>query len=311
VLPDWAEEAVTTKAGVLELTGFMIRHFGLELDSEGHLRRRVLPEARFKNTQGTSSDQVEATRAAATAVARLLARSIRTPWTGIDPNAATTRHRLLGTSPRGWIDFEELLDYAWRSGIPVLYLPELPTGGRKMEGMVTFVGGRPAIVLSKKDDHPDWMLFILAHEIGHLANGHLVEKDGQAIVDEAVEKDGSTADAQEREANCYALRLLAAEQNELQLNGRILNAKELAAAAISYGRTHSISPGHVILNVVNNTRINGQPLFSLGRAALKLLPKEIVSGTTGDLARAAARRYLDLDALGHDSVEYLEKLGVI
>jgi hypothetical protein len=112
VLPDWAEEAVSSKAGILELTGFMICHFGLELDTEGRLRRRVLPEARFKNTQGTSTDQVEATRAAATAVARLSARAITTPWAGIERDAATTRHQVLTTAPRGWIDFEELLDYA-------------------------------------------------------------------------------------------------------------------------------------------------------------------------------------------------------
>jgi hypothetical protein len=309
-LPDWADEAVTSKAGVLELTGFMIRHFGLELDAEGHLRRRILPEARFKNTQGTSSDQVEATRAAATAVARLAARAITTPWVGIDPDAATTRNLLLKSSPRGWIDFEELLDYAWRSGIPVLYLPELPTGGRKMEGMVTFVGDRPVIVLTKKDDHPDWMLFILAHELGHLANRHLTEVDGQAIVDEAVNKDDAIADLQEREANGYALQLLTAKQNGLQINGTVRSAPNLARTAISYGRANSISPGHVILNAVSNTRINGQQLFALGRAALKLLPREIVSGTTSDLSRAAAHKYLDSDALGYDSVEYLEKLGV-
>jgi Zn-dependent peptidase ImmA (M78 family) len=311
VLPDWAEEAVSSKAGVLELTGFMIRHFGLELDTEGHLRRRILPEARFKNTQGTSSDQVEATRAAATAVARLSARAIRPPWAGIEPDAATTRNSLLAASSHGWIDFEKLLNYAWRSGIPVLYLPELPTDGRKMEGMVTFVGGRPVIVLIKKDDHPDWMLFILAHELGHLANRHLTEVDGQAIVDEAVNKDASIADLQEREANGYALQLLTAKQNGLQISGTIRKAPDLATAAINYGKANSISPGHVILNAVSNTRIHGQPLFALGRAALKLLPGEIVSGTTSDLSRAAARKYLDLDALGYDSVEYLEKLGVV
>jgi hypothetical protein len=44
VLPDWAEEAVSGKAGVLELTGFMIRHLWLELDTEGRLRRRILPD---------------------------------------------------------------------------------------------------------------------------------------------------------------------------------------------------------------------------------------------------------------------------
>lgn len=311
MLPDWAEEAVSSKAGVLELTGFMIRHFGLELDAEGRLRRRILPEARFKNTQGTSTDQVEATRAAATAVARLSARAITTPWTGIEQDAATARHQLLKTAPRGWIDFEELLDYAWRSGIPVLYLPELPTGGRKMEGMVTFVGGRPVVVLTKKDDHPDWMLFILAHELGHLANRHLTEVDGQAIVDEAVDKDDSISDMQEREANGYALQLLTAKQSGIQIGGTVPDARHLATRAINFGRIHAISPGHVILNAVSNTRINGHQLFPLGRAALKFLPREIVSGTTSDLSRAAARKYLDPDALGYDSAEYLEKLGVI
>jgi hypothetical protein len=125
--------------------------------------------------------------------------------------------------------------------------------------MVTFVGGRPVVILTKKDEHPDWMLFILAHELGHLANRHLTEVDGQAIVDEAVNKDDSISDMQEREANGYALQLLTAKQSGIQIGGK---------GAVSVPCIHCC-------------------------------------------CRAAANKYFNLDTLSHDSVEYLEKTGVI
>jgi Zn-dependent peptidase ImmA (M78 family) len=309
VLPDWAAHAYESKAGRLELRGFVQRHFGLAPGDGGRLLQVELPAARFKTTSNTSIDQIASARAAATACARVVACAIRNDWLGIEADPSKLRETIRSGSKHGWVDLKGLLDYTWAAGIPVLFLPEIPSVGRKMEGMVTYAKGRPVIVLTKKVTQSDWMLFILAHELGHIALRHLEETEGQAIVDDTVD-DSNNGDKQEKEANHFAVKLLSA-QGALQIANPVPKAPGLKDLALNFGRKYGISPGHVILNAVRHTKINGNNLFALGNAALKLLPEEIRGESPAKLCQEAARKHLDLERLKHDSIEYLEKLGVI
>ncbi|UQD95221.1 ImmA/IrrE family metallo-endopeptidase [Bradyrhizobium japonicum] len=309
VLPDWAETAYESKAGRLELRGFVQRHLGLTKGDGGRLSQLKLPAARFKTRSNTSPDQVASARAAATACARVVAGAINTEWVGLSSKPDELRELIRGRSKHGWVDLEALLEFTWASGIPVLFLPDLPSTGHKMEGMVTFAKGRPVVVLTKKASECDWMLFILAHELGHVALKHLEETEGQAIVDDTVE-DSDSNDAQEKEANGFATKLLSS-QGKLKIGAAVPKAPALAAMALDFGQKHGISPGHVILNVVRHTTIPGFNLFPLGNAALKCLPENIRGQSPAELCRQAAGKHLDLEKLKNDSVEYLQKLGVI
>lgn len=309
VLPDWAADAYDSKAGRVELRGFVERHFGLALGDGGRLSQPKLPTARFKTRSNTSPDQVASARAAATACSRVVAGAVRNTWSGLSSDPAVMREIIRSKSQHSWVDLAALLDFTWSSGIPVLFLPELPTSGHKMEGMVTIAKGRPVIVLTKNTSQCDWMLFILAHEVGHIALKHLEETEGQAIVDDTVE-DSDSNDAQEKDANQFATKLLSS-QGKIRITNPIPKAPRLAELALAYGRLHGVSPGHVILNAVRHTTINGNNLFALGNAALKLLPADVVGQSPAELCRQAARKHIDLEKLKHDSVEYLEKLNVI
>jgi hypothetical protein len=309
VLPDWAERAFDSPAGAIELKGFLARHLGLEISREGSLGSRMLPSACFKTYAGTTPDQVESARGVVTACARLIARATMSEWKGIPEGAREIRGLLLGASRYGWIDFEALLDYAWRIGIPVLYLPDLPVIGRKMVGMVTFVAGRPVVVLTKKQQQADWMAFILAHEIGHIARGHLPLKEGEAIVDDAV-KPETSSDDQEEEANQFAETVMSGDV-KVAIGQPLPRAKRLAEAALDVGQKNKVSPGHVILKAVWNTSVNGQPPFSLGQAALKELAPLFPDASVQELCRQALRKHIDIDTLRDDSVEYLEKLSLL
>lgn len=309
VLPDWAASAYDSKAGRLELRGFVQRHFGLALGEGGRLSQVQLPAARFKTRSNTSPDQVASARAAATACARVVAGATNSEWMGLSSDPDKLRDRIRGESKHGWVDLEALLEFTWASGIPVLFLPDLPSTGHKMEGMVTIAKGRPVIVLTKKTSQCDWMLFILAHEVGHVALKHLEETEGEAIVDDTVE-DADSNDTQEKDANRFATKLLSS-QGKLKIANPVPRAPSLAAMALEFGRKHGISPGHVILNAVRHTTINGKNLFALGNAALKQLPADVRGPSPAELCRQVARRHLDLEKLKNDSIEYLEKLAVI
>ena len=82
----------------------------------------------------------------------------------------------------------------------------------------------------------------------------------------------------------------------------------MADAATRFGREHHIDPGHVVLNAVRNTKVNGKSPWGLGASALKHLDHEAASSV---VCREALRRNIDVDALSDDSFDFLERLGVL
>jgi IrrE N-terminal-like domain len=311
VLPVWTDSAFESRSGIVELRTFLSRNAGLQLTSNGSLITKQLPTARFKTNVATAVEQVTAARSMATACARLVAKATKKPYTRLPDLADALRTKVLRSSNKWWIDLPMLLDACWAHGIPVLYMPTLPVNGRKMDGMVTFVSGRPVIILTKKVPHPDWLLFVLAHEIGHLAKGHLPEDEGQAIVDDTVEvKAVDDLDQQEVEANRFATHLLAPAGKEVAIGSRLPVAAEFAARARMYGRENGMSPGYVILNAVHNTPINGKKPHALGQAALKFIQSDNDQSAM-NFCKDALRENIDQHALRDDSVEFLEKLDLL
>lgn len=316
-LPEWWEEALGHPSGVYEVRGFVAKHFGLEIGPNGQLRQRLMPHACFKTRTGIDITEVASARAMATAVARIVAAATvharppgaNTPWSGGLPSAADLRRAVLD-SGRPWVSLSDLLAVCWEHGIPVVYLPSLPVSKPKMEGMVTFCGGRPVIlVTTKKAEQPAWMLFVLAHEMGHVALRHLDECDGGSIVDEKVSEDeDGVADPQEVAANAYALQLLTGGERSVFSLKHLMKAEALAEAAMRFGRERHIDPGHVVLNAVRNTTVGGKSPWGLGTSALKHLDHESASSV---MCRDALRQNVDLDALSDDSFEFLERLGVL
>ena len=308
-VPDWADVAFNSESGVLELRTFIARSIGLRVGADGRLTVRDLPPACFKTSAATSVEQVNAARVVATACARMIARELEQPYTEFPSSAAALRDEILRTRKRPWIDLKGLLSICWAHGVPAIYLPTLPVTGRKMDGMVTYAAGRPVIVITKKVPHPDWLLFVLAHEIGHLAKGHLAQSEGEAIVDDTVDLAGAGArDVQESEANSFAAHLLAPKGMEVTLNGPLLAAPRLAAVASDYGKANAMAPGYVILNAAHNSKTSGRNLFPLAQAALRLLPSE---GSVEEAFRTTLTTHLDPDAFRSDTFEFLEKLGLI
>lgn len=309
-MPDWVDTAFDSRAGVLQLKTFLSRNVGFDIADNGQLINCQLPAARFKTRQGTNHDQVTAARCVATACARLVGKMTLSPWSGMPDDPAEFRRMVIATSENGWPDLRSLLTVLWSLGIPVLYMPSLPTGGRKMEGMACFVSGRPVIILTKKVPHPDWLLFLLGHEAGHVAKGHLPMQEGEAIVDDTVGFENDDIDQQEREANRFSTQTLGDNGQEVHFT-KLVRAQRLADVALEYARRKSMNPGYVVLNAVHNSPINGKKPYGLGQAALKVLPDFQHGKTTDELCKDALHAHVDPDMLRDDSLEFLEKLGVL
>jgi hypothetical protein len=305
VLPSWWEDSVAqTQSGYQEGLLLLARHLGLSLtslqDESAPLELRDFGPCNFKKTQGVSADDLAIARSICTRAAQIAAASIQTPWKGTIPADGSEIREDILRAGAPWVSLESLLDWCWSRGIPVLHVASFPRATKKMDGMAALVDGRPVIILCKNAKQEAWLLFILAHELGHIVRGH-VSQNG-VLVDEHIAKDST--DVQETEANATATEILTGDSNcRFSSPGRWPNAKELADAAKAHGRIHQIDPGHIVLNYSN---FRGPSFHALGNAALKLICPH---PDATKLIHEKMAGNLDWSGIPEDSSEFLMRVS--
>ncbi|CAN7760741.1 ImmA/IrrE family metallo-endopeptidase [Pseudorhodoferax sp. LjRoot39] len=255
LLPEWWDtEAEKDPSGISELAMLLGRRLSVDVGAlmRGQLSPKgAMASVAFKHRAGVAADTLAAASAIAsslgqTVLAALPASYRKLPSRAVELSQAATDGgaRLLG--------FDALLTLCWEHGIPVIPLPNLPVGVRKMDGAALQIGERPVIVIAKKKSSRAWLSFILAHEIGHIALGHL--KPGSTIVDVSLQEGATYAtdeqhDAQEAEADAFALEAMGGDAVE-SVVGRWtaqMAPVELAVKARSASKDKGIEPGHFIL----------------------------------------------------------------
>jgi hypothetical protein len=113
--------------------------------------------------------------------------------------------------------------------------------------MATRAEGRHAILLGKDAIYPAPIAYYLAHEIGHIALGHL--KGASAVVDlqDPLEQDGNT-DEEERAADKYALELLTGNpEPSVATETKNFVAQQLAQNLLETANAVRIEPGTLAL----------------------------------------------------------------
>jgi hypothetical protein len=197
------------------------------------------------------------------------------------------------------VKYKQLLDYCWGAGIPVLHVNLFPTGAKRPEGFTLRVAGRPVVVICREESQPSWLLFILAHELGHLACGH-VPADG-AVLDEKVHD--NEPDAEEQEADRFAAELLTGNaKTKITSDGRWPKADQLAELALAFGRRNHVEPGHAVLNYAHSM---GSSFFAVARSALNRL--EPNADAVGMIRNRLAEK-LDWSRIPEDSSEFLMRI---
>lgn len=121
-----------------------------------------------------------------------------------DPGKA----RPLFVDDAGQVTLASLLRGAWEAGLVVV--PIIGTRGG-FSALAAVIDGRPSIVLKDARKEQVFWLFVLAHEIGHHARGHV----GSGAIVDIDAPDPQDRDRQEREANNYALDLLVPGYREM------------------------------------------------------------------------------------------------
>ncbi len=297
----WDDEIASNPAGYAHALLILSRHLGLDLaslqDEAAPVRLREFGSCRYKKRADVSEDELVLCRMLATRAAQLAAEAMESPSLPISADPAEIRQTILDGAR--WVGLPELLNFCWSAGIPVLHLDHFPKSCRRPDGFAARVNGRPVVILCNRKKAPAWQLFILAHEIGHIARGHIVD-DG-ALLDDRVDEE--SLDAEEMEANSFAIELLTGSATrQFRAAGRWPNAQALADEARRIGRLQKIDPGHVVLNYAHAM---GAGFYAVANAALKRLDP---SADAIQTIRAALADQLDWSRLPEDSSEFLMRV---
>jgi Zn-dependent peptidase ImmA (M78 family) len=314
-LPDWwDDEFEATPGSVIEAAAYISRRLNLEIDSLLQPDRspsfNQSCQAKFKTKQGTQIEQLFLAQCMAARIAEMVAYACIPEFQPLPTSVQKIRSEILNTpvcngkASKKFIDLEGLIDWCWRQGIPIVHFTNFPhtTGIHKFQGMVAYFFDRPVIVISLKHRSAAKLLFILAHELGHLIRGHLNET---SIIDEEIEP-GSTDD-EEIDANLFAVELLLNKADMAYYTPRIFNGEKLVEYARSISDKDGVDPGIVILNYAwmkaSQAAIEKKAIFwATAQKALNIIEENI---EYSQLINHYLQSQLDWEKLDNDSQDYL------
>lgn len=308
LLPEWVTpEVLSDNSAAPEIALFLAKRLGLRASLLFAANPRVESlrrhDIKYKRSIPKKPKNLTAATSIAVSVGESVASACRVKFSPFAGSADAFRKEVLASFPGKWLGLRNLLMTCWSHGVPVVYLAELGQGVAKMDGMVVYTGDRPVIILSKSSPLWAWQLFILAHEIAHIALGHIVP--GAILVDEELSEDSYISkdnDLDERAADMFAIELLNGRPNATySLSETRANVMELADTAYKFGKEKQIDPGHIVLNFANQS---GK--WDIGIAAAKLLHGN--NQPASDVISEAMWGGIDIEALPTDTIEFLARV---
>lgn len=307
ILPTWWEPDMARTASGMRETALLLGR-RLSLDAAALLEGRVQPvrevsAPRYKHTVRVSAEQLKPATMIASSLARAIVGSMPEKMPLKVKAAHQVREILLSRHAR--IDFDALLGFCWDHGIPVIPLPHLPRGVRKMDAAAIRVGTSPAIVIALRNNSKAWLSFLLAHELGHLLLDHVPTNSAlvEGSISDSTEFDAqSQQDVQEVEANAFAHALLGGPQADQATNrwSSALPPVTLATQAMEDAAPLKTAPGHLVLRYAFRTH-----RWADARSALNFLADDM-DAQQGLVDRL--RKEIDTTRVGDDLRDYVEQI---
>lgn len=273
-MPDWwlehCTEITKTEAGIQETLWHIANSFSIDFGSliESFSEKDKKPKFifgnhLFKHSQNLNETELQPAVSVAMFIAKNTMSVYEKPLADLNGlTALSIREKLLQNAK--WLDFETLLSYTWSLGIPVIFSSNIPP--KKMDGLALKIQDRPVIVLTKGRTH-GYLVFDLAHELGHIVLGHLNQK--KIIVDEKISANDIETELFEQQADEFALELLTGYKGIIYPTKKY-SPKGLFQLALRKSSEGKIDPLHFVLNYGHSS---GQ--FSLANQVLGDLVKQL------------------------------------
>lgn len=245
----WSDEADASPSARAELRFSLSRKLGLEprslLDDHAEPSFVWKDEARFKHLAAEDDTERAALASFGIALSSVLTFATRAATTLLGVSAQSLRQSIL-SSGQPFVALVDLLSASWALGVPVIHLRVFPAAQKRMAAMAVRSGDRFSVLLGKDSVYPPHVAFYLAHELGHLALGHL--DVGTAIVDLEDEDPAEPSDREEEEADRYGLELLTGLSSPVVLPKKgNYSARELARVSVAASKDLHVEPGTLAL----------------------------------------------------------------
>lgn len=301
-LPSWWNDELNNKSyAVLEGAGYIADRLNLDLKSlivpEEEIKFNSPPPTKFKQHNSQNKDRPHIAQALTSRIAELIAYGTEVDFTPLPADVKVLRTEILTSHTT--INLISLLEYCWSKGVAVAHFHHFPENTKKFAGLIQWHFSRPVIILSSKHKHSAPLAFDLAHELGHLALGHL--KEG-ILIDEKIEVDCN--DDEENETNQFATQLLLGDCDNCLGSKPFYNHNHLIKhARIKAKENPTVEADSIVLN---NAWHNNNWGF-----ANKVLDKLDLDANGQQVINKYLADRLDWDKFNDENYEYLEKvLGV-
>jgi hypothetical protein len=303
-LPDWWDDEIAkTKAGYLQTIDIISNNLGINLaklltnsDTINLKRSAVIKFKTAKNVEIPASSIWP--RSLALRISELIEEVLEIEFQSIPDSAAEIRKEIFEKYQQ--LNLETFLEYLWSNGIPALHISEFPDGLKKMDGMVFNLLNRPIIIISKNRKHDAWLLFVIAHELGHFVKKHLKQSDN-IIYDANIENE---EDDEEKQANEFALELLTGSTNpKFEIPKNIDSSFRLINIIKAVGNKTKIDPGVIALNFAyqtNNWVLAAQTLNNLDPKANAVAK-----------IRTKMKQYLNFEKTSVENADFLQRVTSI
>jgi hypothetical protein len=308
--PSWWQDGLADDdGGYGRALGFVHHNVGIPLEV---LWRDEAPitcpahKVNFKKAQNLTPEDVQWARCLGVTAASIAA-SAMPPKVVVGPHDGRVVRETICGSGHECVNLDNLLEYVWSLGVPVLHLDNYP--GKKMAGLAVRLHNRPAIVLCTNYKLPPKMLFDLAHELGHILLNH-VGDDG-VLVDAEIKR-GEAVDLQERAANAFALATLLGDPDRVYKCGVNYTGERLAEWCREKGKRDGVLPGVVAqqyahhkghqgsASIASNILGGDDPVLTIRRKMFEKLDFENLTDDDAEfLARVAGKGASDAVPVGH------------
>ena len=252
----WSSGADSSLSAQAELRFSLARKLGL--DPRSVINDDDTPvflgddSAKFKNSKGDTVKEKLAITSFGLSLGRILLAGSEPKFSIVGESAENLRSSMLQNT--SFIGIEDLLSFVWRVGIPLIHLRIDPLSAKRMCAMTVHVKGRFAILLARDSLFPAHLIFDIAHEIAHIALGHLENETALVDMDNKSVR-FTDDDVEEFAANKFALELLTGtSEPEIEMIGEVVSAKQLAEAVTRTGNERQIEPGTLALCYGYSTR---------------------------------------------------------
>jgi len=294
----WDDELSCSNSAVLEGAGHISKRLNVDLTSlleygQEARFKRLSQELKFKFQQQGEKEIPQVARQIASRVANVVGASTNLEFSYIPNTAESIRNSILSQHSR--VNLDSLLHYCWSIGIAVVYFNAYPKQERKIDGMVQWIGDRPVIVLSSGKKKSANLAFHLAHELGHLALGHLEE--GILLEGDISKKSDNE---EEKQSNYFAAQLLLGIYDGFLRESHFHNARQLESRIKSICLNYpAIDPCILALNYAWYSKSYGMAFKAI----------DSLGDVDGDkVINQLLEKKINWDDLSDDDEDYLDRV---